>query len=158
MARGRGFTHEEHLVAGPGVPLAIVLSHRVWTELFGSDPNVLGKSLRFAEASNVTTTVVGVAPQDLDLPHGTDFWYGARINPQNVAHSLAGVLRVRPGTRLERVRAELAQVMAGVARDFPASDTAREYVVQPLVTSMVGDLGPTLRDRARGGRCSLDGS
>jgi predicted permease len=38
----------------------------------------------------------------------------------------------------------MASVMAGLARDFPASARARAYVVRPLVESIIGDLGPIL--------------
>src|SRR5262249_35600007 len=35
-------------------------------------------------------------------------------------------------------------VMVGLGRDFPVADAGREFVAQPLVRSLVGDLGPTL--------------
>jgi putative ABC transport system permease protein len=38
----------------------------------------------------------------------------------------------------------MAVVMEGLGRDFPLSDAGREFVPQPLVASIVGDLGPTL--------------
>src|SRR5262245_65529656 len=53
-------------------------------------------------------------------------------------------MRVKPGTTIDRARSEMAGVMAGVARDFPASARSRVYVVRPLVESIVGDLGPIL--------------
>ena len=36
-----------------------IISPRIWREMYGSDPNVIGKPIRFAELSS---TVVGVAP------------------------------------------------------------------------------------------------
>ena len=53
-------------------------------------------------------------------------------------------MRLKPGVTLERANAEMAAVMAGLARDFPASDMNRAYVTKPLVASVVGDLGPIL--------------
>ena len=50
MVRGGGLTHDHHVVAGPQAPFAIVVSYRAWTTMFGSDPNIIGKPLRFAEA------------------------------------------------------------------------------------------------------------
>src|SRR5262245_4749491 len=40
MTLGSGFTHEQQapIDRGPGPPPVAVLSYRVWTELFGSDP------------------------------------------------------------------------------------------------------------------------
>jgi putative ABC transport system permease protein len=122
-------------------PPAVVVSYRMWQDLYGGDPAVVGKAIRFAE---ITTTVAGVAPRDFDTPHGANFWFQIPLDPQGVNHSFEGFMRVKPGTTIERARSEMESVMASVARDFPASATARVYVVRPLVESIVGELGPIL--------------
>jgi putative ABC transport system permease protein len=141
MTLGSGFTHDQHIPTGqpqgPGPPPVAVLSHRVWTELFGSDPQIVGKTVRFAE---LTATVTGVAARDLDIPRGVDFWINLRPNPEDVGHGLDAILRVKPATTPERLRSELAVVMTGLARDFPVADAGRDFVAQPLVRSIVGDL------------------
>ncbi|HWF84104.1 MAG TPA: ADOP family duplicated permease [Vicinamibacterales bacterium] len=142
MSRGRGFTHDEHAASGRDAPMAVVASYRTWTTLFGRDPNVIGKAIRIAEAP-VTITVVGVASPALDLPQGTDFWFNFRTTPQDVAHVFGAILRLRPGASIERLRGAAAVAMTGLARTVP-SDVGREYVVRSLVSSLVGDLGPTL--------------
>jgi len=148
MTLGAPFTHEQQqpLPRGPGPgpggpPPVVVVSHRAWRELFSADSNIVGKTVRFAE---LPTTVVGVANRELDVPHGADFWANARLDPQDIGHGLNAVLRVKPGTTLPRLRSELAVVMTGLARDFPNGETGREFVVEPLITSIVGDLGPVL--------------
>lgn len=143
MARGRAFTHDEHLVTGRNAPLLVVASHRAWTSLFGSDPHIVGRAIRIAEAGPVTITIVGVAPSAIDLPHGTDFWFNNRASPQGVAHTFDTILRLRPDTTIEQLRGAAAAAMAGLARTVP-SDVGREYVMRPLVSALVGDLGPTL--------------
>src|SRR6516164_7679644 len=89
MTLGSGFGHDQHVPTGqrqgPGPPPLAVLSHRVWTELFGSDPQIVGKVVRFAE---LTATVTGVAARDLDVPRGADFWTNLRPDPQDVGHAL----------------------------------------------------------------------
>jgi putative ABC transport system permease protein len=122
-------------------PPTVVLSHRIWQDLYGGDPAVVGKPLRFAE---ITTAVGGVAPRDFDTPHGANFWFQIPLDPKGVNHSFEGFMRVEPGTTIERARSELAGVMASVARDFPESARSRVYVVGPLVESIVGELGPIL--------------
>ena len=119
-------------------PPPVVVSYRMWQELYGGDPAVVGKPIRFAE---ITSSIAGVAPRDFDTPHGADFWFHVGLDPQGVAHSFEGFMRVKPGTTMERARSELAGAMAGVARDFPASARTRAYVVRPLVESIVGELG-----------------
>jgi putative ABC transport system permease protein len=118
-----------------------VVSHRVWRETFGSDPNIVGSTVRFAEFS---ATVAAVAARDLDVPKGTEFWLNGRVQSQSVAHSFESYLRAAPGTRPETLRADLASVMTGLARDFPGPETNRVFVERSLVGSMVGELGPTL--------------
>jgi len=145
-----GFTHD-HFVPpaplppgappGPGVPPLVVISHRVWRDLYSSDPSIVGKPIRFAE---VATTIAGVAPKDFDTPHGGDFWFAQRLAPDDINHFFDGFMRLQPGATIERANAEMASVMSGLARDFPASDANRAYVTKPLVASVVGDLGPIL--------------
>ncbi len=122
-------------------PPTVVVSYRMWQDLYGSDPAVVGKTIRFAE---ITTTVAGVAPRDFDTPHGANFWFQIPLDPQGVNHSFEGFMRLKPGTTIERARSEMEGVMASVARDFPPSATARVYIVRPLVESIVGELGPIL--------------
>src|SRR5262245_17864385 len=152
---GRAFTPEQHNPPAPirftpgGPPpvmpqpptLAAVLSHRLWRAQFAGDRNIVGKTLQLA---NGRMSIVGVAPEDFDIPAGTDVWTNLRVPRDSVAHSFNGYLRVKPGTTPERLRSELTSVMAGVAQQFPASATGRIYTVRPLVDAIVGDLGPTL--------------
>ncbi len=127
--------------APPGAPPVVVVSHRIWQSLYDSDPAIVGKPIRFAE---VATTIAGVAPRDFDTPHGADFWFAQRVATDDVNHGQEGFMRLKPGTSIERAKGEMASVMAGLAKDFPASDVNRAYVVRPLVESIVGDLGPIL--------------
>ena len=122
-------------------PPVVVISYRVWQDLYRGDPAIVGKPIRFAE---VATTIAGVAPRDFDTPHGGDFWFSQQLNKDDVNHFLDGFMRLKPGVTLDRANAEMASVMLGLARDFPASDLNRAYVTKPLVASVVGDLGPIL--------------
>jgi predicted permease len=129
-------------VPAPDSPPTIVVSYRIWQDMYGGDPAVIGRSVRFAE---VTASIVGVAPRDFETPPGANFWFQIPLDPRGVNHSFEGFMRLKPGTTLERARSEMATVMASVGRDFPESGgAARVYVVRPLVDSIVGELGPIL--------------
>ena len=140
---GSGFGHEDHVTA-PNAPLKVILSHRLWTEMFGGDPALVGTRLRLADNPALAATIVGVVAPGVDFPRGTDFWYAARFGPDDTPHIFEGILRTTPGTPIDRLRTEMAGVMAGLAHDFPGTETAREYAVQPLVNQMVGDVRSTL--------------
>ena len=123
-------------------PPPIVVSYRIWQDMFGGTPDVIGKPVRFAE---VTALVAGVAPRDFDTPPGANFWLQFPLDPKGVNHSFEGFMRLKPGTNIERARSEMASVMASVGRDFPESaGNVRVYVVRSLVESIVGELGPIL--------------
>src|SRR5262249_16111370 len=102
---GRAFTPADHTPAAPPV---VVLSHHMWRDLFGGDPNVIGKLLRTTNGAAQGQTVVGVAHPDFDVPRGADFWFNFSITPQATGHGLDGYVRIKPGTRLERLQSEMA--------------------------------------------------
>ena len=125
----------------PGPAPAIVISTRMWKQLYNSDPAVVGKPIHFAEFNS---TISGVAPRDLDIPHAGDIFIAQRTPPADINHGQEAFARLRHGSTIERARGELSTVMNGLATDFPAADKNRVYVTRPLVDSIVGDLGPIL--------------
>jgi predicted permease len=144
-----GFHHEDftpfqfqpNAPPQPGPAPAVVISTRVWKDVYHGDPAVVGKPIRFAEFSS---TVSGVAPASFDMPHEADFWVAQRTPANDPNHGQEGFMRLERGTTLERAKGEMGLVMNGLAQDFPASDKNRIYVPRPLVEQMVGDLGPIL--------------
>ncbi|HVS16462.1 MAG TPA: ABC transporter permease [Thermoanaerobaculia bacterium] len=56
-----------------GAPPVLVLSHAAWQRRFNADPQVLGRQV-VAYSDGTAYTIVGVMPQGLDYPRGTDFW------------------------------------------------------------------------------------
>jgi putative ABC transport system permease protein len=141
MAAGRAFAPKEHAV---GAPWVAVLSHRFWRDVYGSDPAIVGKTMRLASGPPVPTVIVGIAPPDFDILHGADFWVPFANTPQMTGHGFTGYLRITPGTRLERLQDEMAAAMAGIARDYGMLGKNRRYDIQPLTNAIVGDLRATL--------------
>src|SRR5437016_4641509 len=56
-----------------GAAPVLVLSYGAWQRRFGGDPHVLGCQILTYD-DGVAYTIVGVMPQGLDYPRGTDFW------------------------------------------------------------------------------------
>src|SRR5215510_11135482 len=125
----------------PGPPPAVVISVRLWKQLYNNDPAVVGKPIHFAEFNS---TISGVAPRDLDIPHGADVFLPQRLASTDVNHGQEAFMRLRRGASFERAKSEMSAVINGLATDFPAADRNRVYVSRPLVASIVGDLGPIL--------------
>ncbi len=56
-----------------GAAPVVVLSYGAWRRRFGGDPHVLGRQI-VTYTDNVTHTIVGVMPQGLEYPRGTEVW------------------------------------------------------------------------------------
>lgn len=125
----------------PGPTPGVVISPRFWKAHYNSDPNVIGKPIRFAEFSG---TISGVAPRDLDIPHGADIFVSQRLPETDANHGQEAFFRLKRGATFERAKTEMSTVISGLAADFPQADRNRIYVQKPLVESIVGDLGPIL--------------
>jgi hypothetical protein len=67
---GRGFIPEDY---GSGKQRAVILSHRLWQQRFGGDPQVIGSTIRL-KLNGQAFTVIGVMPPTFDVPSGVDIW------------------------------------------------------------------------------------
>jgi predicted permease len=135
MAVGRAFTPEDHRSR------VAVISDRIWDDVFGRDPAVVGGTIRMATGS---VPIVGVAPPEFDVPQRTDVWVSFSVSPVAVAHNFEAYFRARTDTDPDRLRNELSTVMAGLAEEYPQAANGRAFVVRPLTDAIVGDLGPIL--------------
>ena len=67
-ALGRVFTRADDK---ENAPYIVVISHRLWQSRFGSDPNILGRTLRLDDQ---LCSISGVMPASFDYPRGVDLW------------------------------------------------------------------------------------
>lgn len=138
---GRGFTPEELAPKGPNVA---VVSHRLWQSRLGSDPGIIGRSIRIGGEA---TTVVGVMPKELVLI-GTDLWipWGAdpASQPRN-ARQFNVLARLAPGVSLDAANAELsliaAQVQAAEGAAFKEYEGWR-LTATPFAAALLQDVRP----------------
>ncbi len=142
---GRVFTESEDRV---GTAPVIVLSHRMWTERLGADPNVLGRSIRFA---GVPFTVIGVMPAGFEYRQA-EYWIPLDqfIGPHFASHRNVWVLSSVGRLRARRVHAQNAQkeveaIAAQIRHDYPESRRNGMVVrVAPLRDELSRDLRPAL--------------
>jgi len=112
---GRTFLPEEDQT--PGSHPVVVLSHRLWKNRFGMDPNIVGRTLVL---NGQGFTVVGIAPEGflgVELGEPADIWVPLMM--EGTARPLFPVLnnrlfdilhvvgRLKPGINLEQARAEM---------------------------------------------------
>lgn len=117
MTLGRSFVAAEYAASGVAND-AVVISHHLWSSMFGSSPDIIGRVVRFTQLPG-HSTIIGVASPDLDFPRGTDAWLNARA-PRTASspssHGLSAVIRLRPGASLADLDTVGAIAMAEVAR------------------------------------------
>jgi len=101
---GRTFTADE---GQPGKDDVLVISHRLWQRLFGGDPAIIGRTVRFRERP---MTVVGVMPPHFSFPMARydEYWRPAQ-HPDPAGNDWLANTRVIAEMRSE---VETAQVQA----------------------------------------------
>jgi putative ABC transport system permease protein len=117
-ALGRAFTPEEDRTGG--TPVAI-LSDALWRRRFGSDPQVIGRTLTLDGQSR---TVIGVMPPGFRFPVRSDLWIPLALK---VAQESSGerdtevgvIARLKPGLTMESARADLSAILERQRQAFP---------------------------------------
>ncbi len=138
---GRVFSDAEHKVNGPKVAL---LSHRLWTSLFGAKTGILGKPI---DLDGDQFTVVGILPRELDFPAGADLivplepFFAAGDPDDRHSTVLEGVARLKKGVTLESAVAEFNTLDAGAPDKY---EGVRKHAL-PLVDEILGSTGPAMK-------------
>jgi putative ABC transport system permease protein len=118
IIRGRGFSRKEDLPNGGKLAL---ISYKLWTQRFASDPNVLGTTISL---SGEPYTIIGVVGPSFDLREfGSvpDVWTPFQLDPntRDQGHYFNAQGRLRPGVTLEQAKAEVQKSAADFRRKFP---------------------------------------
>src|SRR5262249_27502416 len=132
---GRSFRPDEDQV--PGRDAVVVLGRRLWEEELGSDPAVLGRSVRI---NGNELTVIGVAPPEftgLDQFVRSDFFVPLMMSPRLINDPRIGSLqardarnlnikgRLRPGVTQAAAQAELTTIGTDLERAYPDTNKNR---------------------------------
>ena len=129
LAMGRLFLEEE---GTPGRDQVVILSHNLWQERFGGDPNVLGQAIRIDGKAFTVVGVLGKAPCD-HLPWR--LWIPRAFSPDQINRDFRNLLvmgRLKPGVSLDQANADMKIVADELAREFPKSNTGWGANVEPL--------------------------
>jgi putative ABC transport system permease protein len=138
---GRTFTDEETL---PGRFRVAVLSHGMWQSRFGSDPNVLGRTM---DVSGAPYTIIGVMPEGFSFPDRAEFWRPLPIDPNKLdrgPHYLRVVGRLKPEVTLAQAQAEMSALASRIAEQYPEKIAGHGVKLELLRDVVVGDIGPAL--------------
>ncbi|HEX2223901.1 MAG TPA: ABC transporter permease [Thermoanaerobaculia bacterium] len=141
-ALGRVFTEED---VKENAPWTAVISHGLWQRHFGSDRNVLGKTI---VADGNQQVVVGVMPPGFRLPEGVDLWSPSeplfaneQVQPIRFMQAIA---RLKPGVSLDLAREDMTGLFSRLETEFPNRYKDFQPVLTPLVHEVLGDTRPAL--------------
>lgn len=143
-AIGRVISDEEDRYGGEPV---VVLSHGFWQTHFAGDAGVIGKPIQM---SGNTYTVIGVMRADFVMPTEVpDLWGSVRVvNPLAArfrgVHFLRNYLKLKPGVTLAQARAEMENIDAWLAQQYPEENKNRHTVLLALQERVVANSRSTL--------------
>jgi len=132
---GGSFSIEELPEAGGG---EVVISHGFWQRWFGSDPDVVGRSLT---VNGNPLTVMGVMPPGFRFLYDTDLWtppWPGNSDPMNRRyHNWLLVGRLAPNASLEAARSEVEVISAQLQEAYPESNQNKALQIDGLREAMV---------------------
>ena len=136
---GRTFTADEDRDAAPHV---VLLGYGLWVDRFGSNPAIVGQTIRL---NDQPYAVVGVMRRGFHFPDADDqLWVPLGLSAQQLAnhgsHFLRVVGRLKPGATLAQAQSNLDAVAAQLTKAFPNSNTGVGVTVISLTEQTVGDV------------------
>src|SRR5438552_1852809 len=152
---GCGFDPQDH---SPGIIPEVVISDGLWKRAFGSDPNILSKSVRM---DTDLYRIVGVMSAGFDAPGRTaeerniEVWaatsfYGAPMSDhsrRSGRYLPTAIARLKPGLTIaaaqSRVDALIASLQKQFAADYPLQNAWTVRLV-PLKERVVGNVRQSL--------------
>jgi predicted permease len=143
--RGRDFSANE---TAAGAAPAVIISHRLWQQLFDGRDDVLQQPLMF---EGLPVPIIGVMADGFTYPDNTDLWAavereGAGAYGDRTAHNFDVVARLAPPATPEALQRELATVSDQLEQQYP--EMAKEnagVVVVPLRTDLLGPTADVVR-------------
>src|SRR5262249_61072789 len=102
---GAPFENEEGFVNGPRV---VILSHRLWQQRYGGDPQIVGRTLKTTDGA---MTVIGVMPPDFKFPSYAQVWTPVARDSGEMRYRASryyqAIGRIRQGETIESAQAEM---------------------------------------------------
>ena len=139
---GRAFTPEEDQ---PGRSNVVVLSHRLWQEHFGSNPNIVGQNIAMDGGSYL---VAGVMPASFQFPDFAQMWTPMAWTDKERAvrgeHHSVVIARLAAGVDVKQAQAEMNTISSRLEQQYPEDDKGWGAVVVPLHDDLVSEVRPAL--------------
>ncbi|HEY0321334.1 MAG TPA: ABC transporter permease [Pyrinomonadaceae bacterium] len=146
--KGRGFNADEDM---EGHDNTIIISYGLWQRRFGSDPNVVGRTVSINAQD---FSIVGIMPKDFNFPQQTEVWATFGFTPQQLTQAARGsrflnvIGRLKPNVTLKQAQSEMDTIGARIVEQYPQNYSPQKsgwaITVVPLLEVYVGDIRPAL--------------
>ena len=129
----------------PGAAAVVILGNGVWKNRYGSDPTVLGRTIKVNE---VPATVIGVMPEGFKFPQSADLWMPLAHTPRLTeqkrdARNVEVFGRLSPNVTRGQAQSEMDTIARKLASDYP--DTNKDITARVM----------TFNERMNGGPIKL---
>ena len=126
----------------------VVIGHELWRSQFAGDPKAVGRTVRM---NGIVRRIVGILPEGLQWPSGTDAWAPLRItNPggpdltRRDNYVYLGIARLARGETLESTRTRLASMAKVIETENPVTRKDVSITVVRASDEMLGDTLPRI--------------
>jgi len=139
---GRVFLSQEDQ---PGHNQEIILTYKLWQSRFGSDPNIVGKSVTL---DGTPYNIVGVMGPKMTRPDFAQAWIPLGLTAEQAAvrgeHHYFTIARLKPGVTVAQAQAEMNTISQRLEQAYPADDKGWGATVVSMRDELVGDVRPAL--------------
>ena len=117
-----------------GAAPVAVISETIWQSRLGSDPHVIGRTVRLGRA---THTIVGVMPAGFSFPSRQQLWVPLKVQTSDVLRAdgrrMRTFGRLAEGVTLQSAQAELETISARLTADAPDANQQVVARVMPYL-------------------------
>ena len=144
---GRTYNADEDL---PNAERVVLLSYELWTRAFGSDRNIVGRSIII---NGNQSRVTGVMPRGFDVADAhVEVWIPMRLDPANRQnrgqHFLDVVARMKPGVTVEQAQTDLGMMVQQWAQLNPDTHVPtpqnHPFFLKSLQEDLIGNMKTAL--------------
>jgi putative ABC transport system permease protein len=134
---GRDFLPEDDR---QGAAPVVLIGHGMWQNRYGSNPNVIGRTVRI---NDIPSVVIGVMPEGFKFPGNADLWQPLSViagleQQKRNARGLSVFGRLSPGVTREQAQAELINIGRKLTTDYPETNKDVQPKVQTFNEFMNG--------------------
>ncbi len=137
LALGRAFLPDEDQ---PGKNRVVILNHRLWENVFNSDPAIVGKAITL---NHTPYTVVGVLMPDSVFDRVvTELYIPLDLTPYGEgtrdSHFLQAWARLKPEITIEQAQAHMETIAARLGEQYPKTNQGCSVNLVPIRNQIVG--------------------